>query len=62
MAETKYNLAMNMPGLPTGGRGYSERFDALQDAAKARRDLFSGSGRKNLHKLGIKEGYSFEKT
>ena len=59
MAETKYNLAMNMPGLPTGGRGYSERFDALQDAAKARRDLFSGSGRKNLHKLGIKEGYSF---
>ena len=59
MSEIKYNLAMNMPGLPTGGRGYSERFDALQDAAKARRDLFSGSGRKNLHKLGIKEGYSF---
>ena len=59
MSEPKYNLAKDMAGLPTGGRGYSERFDALQDAAKARRDLFSGSGRKNLHKLGIKEGYSF---
>ena len=59
MSEIKYNIAKDMPGLPTGGRGYSERYDALRDAAKARRDLFSGSGRKNLHKLGIKEGYSF---
>jgi hypothetical protein len=59
MAETKYNLAREMEGLPTGGRGYSERYDALRAAAKSRRDLFSGSGRKNLHKLGIKEGYSF---
>ena len=59
MAETTYNLAREMEGLPTGGRGYSQRYDALRAAAKARRDLFSGSGRKNLHKLGIKEGYSF---
>ena len=59
MSEPKYNLAKDMAGLPTGGRGYSERYDALRAAAKSRRDLFSGSGRKNLHKLGIKEGYSF---
>ena len=57
--EPKYNIAYQMEGLPTGGRGYSERYDALRAAAKARRDLFSGSGRKNTHKLGIKEGYSF---
>ena len=59
MSEPKYNLAKDMEGLPTGGRGYSERYDALRAAAKSRRDLFDGSGRKNLHKLGIKEGYSF---
>ena len=59
MAEPKYNIAKDMEGLPTGGRGYSQRYDALRAAAKSRRDLFSGSGRKNLHKLGIKEGYSF---
>ena len=58
--EIKYNLAKDMPGLPTGGRGYSERYDALRAAAKSRRDLFDGSGRKNLHILGIKEGYSFQ--
>ena len=59
MSEPKYNIAKDMEGLPTGGRGYSQRYDALRAAAKSRRDLFSGSGRKNLHKLGIKEGYSF---
>lgn len=58
-AEPKYNLASGMAGLPTGGRGYSERYDALRAAAGKRRDLFSSDGRKNLHKLGIKEGYGF---
>ena len=59
MAETKYNTAFTMEGLPRGGRGYSETFDALRAAAKQRRDLFSGSSKSNLGKLGIKEGYSF---
>jgi len=59
MAETKYNTAFGMEGLPRGGRGYSESFDALRAAANKRRDLFSGSGKSNLGKIGIKEGYSF---
>ena len=63
MAETKYTsvFADNRPvaGLPIGGRGYNETFNALRAAANQRRDLFSGSGKSNLGKLGIKEGYSF---
>ena len=63
MAETKYTsvFANNRPveGLPIGGRGYNETFQALRAAANQRRDLFSSSGKGNLGKLGIKEGYSF---
>lgn len=59
MAETNYNLAFQMEGLPRGGRGYNQTFSALRAAANQRRDLFSGSGKSNLGKLGIKEGYSF---
>lgn len=54
-----YNLAFGMEGLPTGGRGNNQQFSALRAAANARRDLFSGSGKSNLARLGIKEGYSF---
>ena len=59
MAETKYNTVFGMKGLPTGGRGYAQTFDAIRAAAKKRGDLFSGSAKGNLSKLGIKEGYSF---
>ena len=59
MSEPKYNRAFTMEGLPKGGRGYNETFTALRAAANKRRDLFSGSGKSNLGKLGIKEGYSF---
>lgn len=59
MAETNYNRAFGMEGLPTGGRGYSQTYSALRAAANQRRDLFSGSGKSNLGRLGIKEGYSF---
>ena len=59
MAETNYNRAFGMEGLPTGGRGYAQTYSALRAAANARRDLFSGSGKSNLGNLGIKEGYSF---
>ena len=54
-----YNLAFGMEGLPTGGRGNNQQFSALRAAANARRDLFSGSGKSNLARLGINEGYSF---
>ena len=59
MSEIKYNRAFDMEGLPRGGRGRSETFDALRAATKQRRDLFSGSSKSNLGKLGIREGYSF---
>ena len=63
MSETRYTsvFADNRPvaGLPIGGRGYNETFQALRAAANQRRDLFSGSGKSNLSNLGIKEGYSF---
>ncbi len=59
MSEPKYNTAFTMEGLPKGGRGYNETFTALRAAANQRRDLFSGSGKSNLGRLGIKEGYSF---
>ncbi|ADD95004.1 hypothetical protein [uncultured phage MedDCM-OCT-S04-C24] len=62
MAETKYNRIFDggiMAGLPTGGRGNAATYSALQAAANQRRDLFSGSGKSNLGKIGIKEGYSF---
>jgi hypothetical protein len=59
MSEPKYNRAFTMEGLPKGGRGYNETFTALRAAANQRRDLFSGSGKSNLGRLGIKEGYSF---
>ena len=59
MAETNYNRAFGMEGLPRGGRGYGETYSALRAAANKRRDLFSGSGKSNLGKIGIKEGYSF---
>ena len=62
-AAPKYTsvFANNRPieGLPIGGRGYNETFQALRAAANQRRDLFSGSAKSNLNKLGIKEGYSF---
>jgi hypothetical protein len=57
--EVKYNQAFGMEGLPTGGPGYAQTYSALQAAANQRRDLFSGGGKSNLSKLGIKEGYSF---
>ena len=60
MSETKYNTAFTMEGLPRGGRGYNQTFTALRAAANQRRDLFSGSGKSNLGRLGIKEGYSFK--
>ena len=46
-------------GLPTGGRGNNPAHSALRAAANKRRDLFSGSGKSDLGRLGIKEGYSF---
>ena len=58
----KYNPVFDggpIAGLPRGGRGYGAAHSAITAAANQRRDLFSGSGKSNHAKLGIKEGYSF---
>ena len=62
MSEIKYNPVFDggpIAGLPRGGRGYGAAHSAITAAANQRRDLFSGSGKSNHAKLGIKEGYSF---